>query len=261
MAITALGAFAASNSTTGAATFAFSPTVQLNKGEIGVLIVAQDNRSAGADGDNKEVPFITDSKFNTWQKAREFGNTQAAAAGGACVGIWWCLADSNLLTGDTITVTFGLGSNVTSKAAIGYRFSVGAGNTFSVVGGVNSSGTIDAATVWDSLTLGSLANSEHLWVRACAKESNVATDLTVTATFTLITGSTANSGVNTTSMAARGEFVIATATTETSLPTDTFTAADIASTMVAFDEVAIPAGLDLPNLQPSFLPKDNRARM
>lgn len=262
MAFASVGSFIAANNHTG--TQLWQPTIgtATAAGDVLILAIAQDNRSAAADGDNGEVFSVGDSKNNTWRKLAEFGNTNASAAAGAAIGLWTTdRAYSALTTSDTLQIQFGKGSNVTAKACSGWRFTIAAGQVLAE-GGPDQISAQDAATTYASITFGGLPSQEWLWVRANAEESNNVTQWTTTVGFTSFTNSTDTvSGTSSSDMGVRAEFIIATGTTQTSAPTNTITAADMANAMIAVGESAAAAAMDrfpLPLADP-FL--DNRQRM
>src|SRR5439155_1474058 len=89
------------------------------------------------------------------------------------------------------------------------------------------------------ITLSGLPNTEHLFIRGTASEAS-GQSYTVSTNYTAFThtSSTFAGGATSTSMDARGEFRIFTATTDTTDPTMSSTSRDRASTMVALKEVA-----------------------
>ena len=243
MALVAVGTWGTATSNTSQSVWSFSFANTLNKGNIGIIIIAQDNE-ATADGQNTDIRRVGDSKGNTYFLARQFTNGQGAANGGATVSVWWTLATNDLTASDTIEVV--LNSARTAKAATGWKFTIGGGNTLQVDDAVDLAS--DAVTAWGSLTSTPGTSVERIWLRATAQEWNVNTTWTVTAGFTKITAATGG-GSTAAGMGAMGEFIIATATTQTSNPTGTIAAScDLASCMVALSEVAIPAGVTVPDL-------------
>lgn len=203
-------------------------------GRVVTARVAKDNVQT-TDGDPSEVTSVTDTRGNTWVKAREFCNGQGGAAAGADVAIYYTVVTTQIEIGDTVTANFS--SSITSKSIGLDIFSIGAGSTVSVAGGADLAN--DAADP-GSVAVGSLASGEYLWIRAVASESNANTALTVTASHTVMKQGVANSGTSATSMGVRGEFIIATGTSDTSDPT--LFSADHASTMVALLETAAAVG-------------------
>src|SRR5439155_21107858 len=89
------------------------------------------------------------------------------------------------------------------------------------------------------ITPSGLPNTEHLFIRGTASEAS-GQSYTVSPNYTAFThtSSTFAGGATSTSMDARGEFRIFTATTDTTDPTMSSTSRDRASTMVALKEVA-----------------------
>ncbi|MGH7165862.1 MAG: DUF2341 domain-containing protein, partial [Nitrospiraceae bacterium] len=240
-----VGSFCATNHKTSSSTWtsastpALITTAQLDAGNLGVIVLSTDNLVT-TDGNTTTHVTITDAAGNTWTKAREFTNGQVTAALGATVSVWYTRARENLASGAGLTVT--LSGAITAKAVTCWEFTFGAGNAISVAGGNDAAE--DADTNWVGVTVGSLASAEYLWVRGGAQEMNDATQWTGTAGFTNFTSTNTTGGTNHTNMAVRGEFRIATATTQTSDPTNTLaTASDLASTMVAFREIVQPATL------------------
>jgi len=202
-------------------------------GNVVFLWFAGDN-TATVDGNDGLLSSVTDSGSNVWVVDRCFTNSQAAAAAGAT----GCIAHSKLTTTLTtatgqITANF---ASITAKGFVTKQFTITAGNVVSVVGTPGDLAN-DAADP-GAITVGSLASAEHLWVRVSALERPTGGTWTITTGFTTSTcnGTTGNPAAS--NMDACGEFIVATATTETSDPTGT--AVDSASTFIAFNE-AVPS--------------------
>src|SRR5437867_630880 len=112
---------------------------------------------------------------------------------------------------------------------------MGAGNTIVLEdGGDKSDVQADAGLI----TLSGLPSIEHLFIRGTASEASGQT-YTASTNYTAFThtSSTFVGGATSTSMDARGEFRIFTATTDTTDPTMSASARDRASTMVALRDV------------------------
>jgi len=231
-------------STTSGTTLAFSPTAQLDAGNLAVLITGCDNTST-TDGNTSEVASVTDSGGNTWTKAREFCNGQGGAAAGAVTAIFYSVIGTTVAVTDTITVTYA--NTITSKSASVWEFTLGAGSTISVAGGNDLAN--DGAAV-GSLAISGLASKEYLFVRSTGSERGTLT-YTATASHTTFTQGQADTGNNNTSMATNGEWIIATATGDTSAPSGT-QSVDHASTMVALEEVAAGGGISIPVAMHSY---------
>jgi hypothetical protein len=209
------------------------PSNQLDAGNLGVVVVASDN-SGTVNGDLDEIISVSDTVGNDWRKAREFSNTRGTAAGGATVSVWYTKASVNLPTTGRIAVKFY--AAISAKAVTCWEFTTGAGSGIAVEWGGDRADTGDAGAI----TLSGLASAEHLWLRGTGVEDNVTT-YTATTNPNIFTGfgnyltSTTSGGGAAQQMAARGEFRISTATSETTDPTTS--SADNASTMVALVEV------------------------
>lgn len=220
------------NNKVAAASWAPTTAADLTAGNGGFLIVTSDNTSS-ADGNNNEHQSVSDAAGNTWTKAAEWTNSNAGAANGDTVSVWYVKAGSTLSSGSAITINFS-GSPV-AKDVCGGVFSVDAGHTISVAGSTH--GDADA-TVPGSLSLSGLPSAEYLLIRAMAFETSSGT-LTPTSNYTAFTStsSTTTGGLVASNMAARGEWRILTGTGDTSNPSHS-TSADNASVYVAFGHAA-----------------------
>ncbi len=205
-------------------------SVNVAVGDVVIVLIAADNTST-TDGDNGEVSSVTDSKGNTYTKAREFTNGQGAAAAGATVSVWFSKLTTALVQ-STDTVSGNFGTARIAKAISLLTATVGAGVTVSVAAGTDLAN--DAADP-GSMDL-TPPNVEHLWIRATALEravaawtKTVAYELNATAEGT--TGGGAASNIN-----ICGEVDRLTGTTNASNPTAT--AVDCASVLVALLEAA-----------------------
>jgi hypothetical protein len=225
----------AGNETSGTS-LTVSITVQLEAGNVGLMVVACDN-TATTNGDHDEISSVSDTQGSTWTNLGEETAAGSGAAGGVTVGLWMVRPTSNLTTSDTVTITFA--NTITAKAARIYEFTVGNPLTSA---GSNVSAT--SGNGWGSLSISGLAASaEYLYFRALAKESSSTTSITPTTNFTEI-GNSRSGASGASSVLVRGEFRIVTATSETSNPTLTVSA-DSASVFVALAEQAgggAPAG-------------------
>jgi hypothetical protein len=234
---TSIGTVCNANSTTSNAAVTCTTSATAEAGNVVLLLGATDEASAsGTDANTAECDTVTDSAGgNTWSKAREWMNAQAAsAANGAIVCLWHSKLTNQIDSGGTITLNFA-GGNRTSKAISAWEFTITGGNVVSVVAGTEASN--------DSADAGSLnlttPNAQHLWARAIATESDSTTAITVTTDFTAFTQAVADAGAAATGMAVRGEFRIFTGTSNASDPT--VPSADNASVYVALQEAAPPA--------------------
>jgi hypothetical protein len=225
---TSVGIFASSQSKTGADPWNYNTVADLEVGHVGIMLGAVDNDGDGTDT-NDFVGF-GDSASNTWTSAGENEEDPGSASAGAAVGVAYAVPTSLLATGGTVKNDYAASKN--SKAGISWEFTI-AGTVVAVTGTEQKEDV--AAGDAGSLTVGSLANAQHLCVRAVASETGTTETITPTAGWTTFgdvgtTGSTDN-----TNMRIWGEFIIFTGTTATSDPT--FSGSfDRASTMVCLDQ-------------------------
>jgi hypothetical protein len=175
---------------------------------------------------------MTDSAGNSYAKACEFTNGQGSAAAGITISLWWGRLSNQLSSGGTITANFA--NSIVAKAMNGWEYTVGAG--IEMVGSCQTE-AVDGSggDGLGSMAISGLSSAETLFVRVAGHESNSATAITVTTNYTTLGFVRADSGTNSTSARALGEFRIVTATGETSDPSLT-TSFDTASVMAAFRE-------------------------
>src|SRR5207249_4490944 len=229
--------FCTANVSTSATSWTFATSAQLTAGNVGVIVLATDN-VATTNGNTNDHSSITDEAGNTWTKAREYTTTETnAVADAATVSVWYSKASANLASGGNITVN--LSGSIAAKAVTCWQFTMGAGNMIVLEGGGDKS---DVQADAGLITLSGLPNTEHLFIRGTASEAS-GQSYTVSTNYTAFThtSSTFAGGATSTSMDARGEFRIFTATTDTTDPTMSASARDRASTMVALREVVGPA--------------------
>lgn len=230
---TSVGSLAAKAHAVSADPFTFTTSATLEANNVGVCVLAVDNDGDGTD--TNDFSGVTDSAGNLWVNAGMNERDPGAGAAGAAVAIYYTIATTQLNSGGTITVD--LPAARTGKGAACWEFSVG--GTARSISKVGVEQKEDVNTDAASLTLGSLVNREHLWIRGVASETTNPAITTQTSSWTIITSSGTNTGTEATSMGAGGEFFIASATTQSSDPTMTDTSADRASSLIALDEDAI----------------------
>src|SRR5437870_974588 len=226
--------FCTANVSTSATSWTFATSAQLTAGNVGVIVLATDN-VATTNGNTNDHSSITDAAGNTWTKAREYTTTETnAVADAATVSVWYSKASANLASGGNISVN--LSGSIAAKAVTCWQFTMGAGNTIALEGGADKS---DVQADAGLITLSGLPNTEHLFIRGTASEAS-GQSYTASTNYTAFThtSSTFVGGATSTSMDARGEFRIFTATTDTTDPAMSSTSRDRASTMVALKEVA-----------------------
>ena len=199
-----------------------------------MLVVAKDN-AATADGNTSEFTSISDSAGgNTWVKALEFCNAQAAADAGATVALWYSKLTNQISSGGTITANFS--DARTASTASAWEFTVGAGNVVSIIGtGQLATDGADPGLI----SISGLAAAQHLFFYANAGETNSTTAMTSNEGYNVIDGNQTSGAAADTNMSVRGEWGIEVADSQGANPS--FVSADHAGVFVAFDEAAPPS--------------------
>lgn len=214
--------------------------------DLVLVSIAKDNTST-VDGDNAEVTSVTDSKGNTYAKAKEFTNAQTGSATGATASVWFSKITTALAVGDTVTINY-VSAN-TAKAGKITRFTADLAN--STIAVQNSAGLADDASDPGSMTLSGLPSQEYLFWRVIASETNDTSVITKTINFTSIGLDITSGGAVVSNMRFSGEFRILTDTASTSDPT--FINVDHASVFIAFKEVPPVVTEDIVNYNKSNL--------
>ena len=236
-AFTSGGSIGSANNKTSGTTLTITPTTTIKTGALIIICTASDNTIVfgGSDG-SSEIVSIRDDANNVWQFADGFVNIQTGAGAGATAEIWYCYITSQLTTSNTITITWI--TSRTAKAATAWYFTKPHGNTITVA---SHAGLENDNADAGSITLGSLSNIEHIFVRCTAHEGVNGDSYTGTTNYTQFSADGTTGGGAATNMSVRAEFRILTATSSSTDPT--YTTTDHASCMASFDEVAqtIPA--------------------
>ena len=232
-----VGSFVSTSTKTGSDPFISTTTAALEAGNVGICAVAIDNDGTGTDTDDF-AGTNTDAAGNTWSVIGENEVDPGSANAGAAVELTYTLATNTLAAGATIG--FQLANSKNSKAAECWEFTVYSGATITVMGTEQKEDAAGADA--GALTIGSLSDSEHLWFRGIASETGTTETITETTSWTKAENGTTGSTDNT-NMRVYIEFIIATATTQTSDPAFSGTF-DRASSMRALDETGgtPPAG-------------------
>ncbi len=230
-------------STTAGSTYGIIGSGTSLDGGVAVLVCATDNITT-TDGNTNNHTSVTTSSGETWTKVYEYTNGQGSAAAGATVSVWY----AEIPAGQTsfTSVALNLSGSVAKHASIVGQFS--RTSSTAVVSSVGTPQVLanDGADP-GSMTLGSLANAEHLWVRGIAAESNTDTYLTASAGgWTSVVGApgshSTSGGGGAANIAAGMEWLLATGTTATSDPS--WVSVDMASVLIALDET--PAAASVP---------------
>jgi hypothetical protein len=233
MAIASVGTCGTGAEATG--TSSWSPALAGNvlANDWVVVVVSTDNIGT-TDADHSEHSLSGEGL--TWTKVGEWTNGNGASYAGCTVSAWF----ARNTTGGTIG-TFDLNLTfavpVVDKAVSAWKFSAGAG--LALVPGSLQTNATDASTNYGSSTISGLPSVERLYFRALAKEANSSGQITPSSGFTAI--STVRSRNHVDAIIARGEFLIATSTGETSNPVHAVTG-DTAGLFFALSEGEPSAG-------------------
>lgn len=218
-------------------------TLAVENAEVGnvMLCVFGIDNTGTADGTSSEIASVTDSSSNTYNFLAAFRNGQGAAAAGAQVEAWYSILGTLLSSGSS-TITLTTANTITDKVMQCIEFTIGAGNIITIEGAIQT-GASDNADA-GSLTISGIVSLEYLFLRGIAPESNAATSMTATASYTLYPGAgclNTLTGGEASDMGSCGEWRILTATGDTSDPTLVGTTNDNASIYMALKEAAPPA--------------------
>lgn len=197
-------------------TLVLTPTGSLAVGNVGVCVFSTDNVGT-ASGDNDDHTDVSDSVGNSWTQRAEMTNAGNANAS-VTVSLW--TTEAAFILDGTDTITFTVVSAVAAKAAMCREFTVGAGNVVSVVGAVATDETDNGQVA--SLASTTVASAEYLFFRGIGYEGDAdTTGLTATASpvFTSCGVTSTDGGGEASNIGVSCEWIIATATTETSDPT------------------------------------------
>lgn len=238
MAIASGGTLGTGVSSTSSTTFTLTTaTNTLAAGDYAILVVTSDN-TATADGDSTDHTSVSGGT-GTWTKLGEYTNGNGAAAAGVTTSLWRFEATGAVATGTVITIT--LGTARVDKVASFWKFTVAAGKVLELdtEPATNPIGNgVDASTGFGSVAFSGLTSLSRLYFRGLGKEANSTTAITVSASFTAITGNRSRN--NASAILLRGEFRINTSTGETSNPTLAVTG-DTAGLFAALIEADPPA--------------------
>lgn len=230
---------ATGSSANNQATLVLTLAASVSKGDLMIVVVADDNRLGSADADGSEVSSVqaNGSPATAFTKIIGWSNNNAAAQAGASCSLWAGIAKADLTTSNTITATFTSStlSDATAMTARRFTYSsaglltvVGVGPTNTLSNDAADPGSLDATTV----------NAEHLRIRGIGAEVGNNTSLTPTAGWTAWdNGNSAATGTSA-EMCARAEHHISTGTSDASDPT--YVAADCASVYATFRTFPLP---------------------
>ena len=237
MAIASVGSFLNANSTTSETTWnAATTSATLEAGNCGVITLAFDNVVTTDTSDPATETDVVSVTIGGIPVKRTGLLTNGNGTAGAGASVWQgVLQDpsANISSGAAVVVVFS--SAITSKAIIGWEFTLAAGTQLE--SWINSYNWFqqDASDPGSLASFGTAPSREYVWFRSMAHETNSATALTPTASWTEIGSAQADTGTAATSMAVRGEFIISTGTASgTSNPS--YVTADCVSYITALYE-------------------------
>jgi hypothetical protein len=204
-------------------------------GALLLVLIGSDNIETSDTEDGTDIVSVTDSKGNTYTKAKTFTNGEGAIRDGATVGIATSVLASELVLNDTITVTFS--EAVTAKAMSVARVEIVAGKDVTVGG---SAVRADDATDPGEISISGLTSREYLFVYGIAREGALI-GITHDSDYDPFSSAGTGGGASNTNIALAGASRFLTGTGDA--VDVTWGAADYAQALVAFylDEPAAPA--------------------
>jgi len=228
MAWASVGTLGTGTHNSSAASWTLTTSANLEAGNVGVLWISVDNRGT-TDGDLREVSSVVDGAGNTWISLGEYTNGQGAQNAGVTSALWATVADTQLDSGGTITIT--LRNAKTAKVASAWEFSFD-GTDISVYAVQQVVG--DAADP-AAITISGIASAEYLWLHLFGVENDADT-YTQDADYSSITA--ANVGTGAAGMSVYGGFRVYTGTTDT-VDAAFATAADHVQLLIALQEIPV----------------------
>lgn len=201
-------------------------------GHVPILIAATDNIQKTS-GPTNQCSSVSDTQGNLWVKLAEYTNGAGGMGKGATVCIFYSILSAQL-TELTDWVTLNLSTPITAKALTIFDLVIPPGHAVSISGSsVDQDWT---ATDVGSATISGLQNSEHLFLRAIANETQTNWIATPSSGYSL-TGSNQTQGQGDSSnMGVCGEYRILTATGDSSDPTMLNLRSDKATIYIALEE-------------------------
>jgi hypothetical protein len=214
-------------------TLAFLPTAAVPVDKLAVLPVVWDNPTT-PDADDTTILSVSDSKGNTWLRAGEAQYSPGIALDGILAGIFYSVITTQIETTDTITIT-----STDPGTAKGCTLASFNRDTAKVVGVAGRGYQRVAASNAYTVTVGGLANEEHLWVGLNGMEADSGSTNGADTTYTIINqggvGSFGPTGGSATNVGGRSAYKISTGTTET-YDRATLSTQDRCTVLVAFNE-------------------------
>lgn len=213
---------------TSSSSWSTTTSAAISSGDGLLLTLGADNNGT-TDADHSEHASVTvDGQSMT--KIVEYTNGEGSAGDGATTSLWYLQNSSAVSLGATVSIT--LNVTVTAKIASGFTFTMNNSNTLTVAG--TTSGVSDVANA-PSLSLTGLTSREYLWIYSYSGEYADAT-FTADSGWTGWTHTEATGGPGASRYQGGGEYLVATATGQSSIQPTTATNRDWAAHLVALYE-------------------------
>lgn len=180
---------------------------------------------------------VSDAAGNTYTRAKEFTNSQGAAAAGATSAIFTSKVTTQLNSGSTITITSDTARVASAATAEEYSFT--STSTISVSGSATAA---DDGADPSSMTISSLGSQEYLWVHCLAAEGPGTDSNTESTNYTRDGGSGTTGGGTASNMEVLAEHRVFTGTSDSVDMTSNTGDRDYTQTYVALKEVLAAAG-------------------
>lgn len=211
------------------ATWSTTTSAAISSGAGLIMTLGTDNYNT-TDADHSEHTSVTvDGQSMT--KIAEYTNGEGAAGDGATTSVWYLQNSAAVSTGATVSIT--LANSVTAKVASGFTFTMNNSNTLTVES-TKTFGVCDACNT-PSLSLTGLTSREYLWVYSYSGEYGDAT-FTASSGWTGWVHTAATGGPGASRYQGGGQFLVATATGQSSIQPSTDTGRDWAAHLVALYE-------------------------
>lgn len=182
-------------------------TTGFTTGDVVVVWTAADPGTTGTGADGScEVNTVSDSKGNTYTRARENRFNASGAATGIRNGIFYTKVTTALVSGDTVQVNVASSSPAKALRVIG--FSVSAGNDATMHANTGS----QAADSSGAIALANLDSQEYLFVACIGADQSVNSPVDADATWSDNGANGTSGGASSSNVNLRAGYKITTAT-------------------------------------------------
>jgi hypothetical protein len=222
-------------------TLSATPSSTISVGDLLVAIMASDNVGT-TDGDTTAVSFA-DDQSNAWTRLFETTRTGGSANDGVTVAAFVCIVTTQIGTSDNITMT--------TPSLTNRQFTV----EHWTLSGTGISAPLGAATARGngaspSVTSGSIASAEYLWIGALGVEGKNTDTFVQDTDYSNLAQNGNNAGSPTSNTAVRGGYRVFTGTQDT-YNTGPNTSRDYATGIAAIQETGV--GTPASDSQPAYL--------